>query len=216
MKKISEFLKSIPRYAYITSGVLLCTQFAAYYIPLFLSADVTRVLSTALDDRIPVIPAFVCIYVAAYPFWVICFLRGAALSKYSAKRLMIADISAKLVCVVCFCLFPCTLKRPELSSLRGFGAWALKVVYFFDKPTNLLPSMHCHLSWLCLRAYLSREGKAFSRTSRIFVAVFACLICVSTLFTKQHVCWDVLAGIAVADLAWLLASFILRKTKNAD
>lgn len=211
MKKYLDFIKSLSKTAIICMGICALTQLATYYIPMIFGRDTVRTLTSALDERIPFIPGFVFIYVAAFVFWVVCFLRVFSQNLYIAKRLVLADSLAKLVCVLCFCLFPCTLKQPAAEEMRGFGAWALKIVYFFDKPTNLLPSMHCHASWLCLRSYLSRHNDGFSRGSKVFVVIFAVLICAATLFTKQHVVIDVVTGIAVADVMWIVAGGLLGK-----
>jgi hypothetical protein len=44
-----------------------------------------------------------------------------------------------------------------------------------------------------------------------FSGVFSLLVCLSTLFTRQHVIWDMVTGIAVAEMGWLLSGIQWKK-----
>ncbi|MBP5159414.1 MAG: phosphatase PAP2 family protein, partial [Lachnospiraceae bacterium] len=83
------------------------------------------------------------------------------------------------------------------------SSWLLNVIYFFDLPNNLFPSIHSLKSWLCFAAV--RDERRVPAWFKGFSFVLAVLICVSTLYTKQHVAADALAGVFVAEVFWQLA-----------
>ena len=50
------------------------------------------------------------------------------------------------------------------------------------------------------------RGRAeISKGYRAFSLIFALLVCVSTLVTKQHVIVDVIAGVGFAELTWQIS-----------
>ena len=91
--------------------------------------------------------------------------------------------------------------RPELA-VSDFFTGVLSLVYFFDTPTNCFPSMHCLFAYLVFRQSLSSPGAKL--WYRVFCAVFTVLVCLSTLFVKQHVIADVIGGIFFGELAFVL------------
>ena len=205
MQKLIMKIKSLPRYSKVCFLISAVSHFMVYYIPLLFGKDTETMLTSRLDELIPCVPVFVWPYVLAFPFWVLCFGFMYTMNEKLAKRLVVADLIAKTVCVFCFCLFPCTLVLPEAV---GLSAWALKIVRACDKPTNLFPSMHCYLSCMCALPLFSRYAGKTSLWFKLFCTAFALLICVSTLFTKQHVFLDVWTGIADTVGAWLLSCLI--------
>ncbi len=85
--------------------------------------------------------------------------------------------------------------------MPGF-TWALSVVYSLDTPTNCFPSMHCLFAYLVFRQSLrTPDAKTWFK---VFCGVCAALICLSTLFVKQHVIADVIGGIFFGELAFAL------------
>ena len=151
-------------------------------------------MTTPLDNAIPVIPGWSFIYVACFLFWGVGYVLMARGDRW--YRLMTADIAAKLVCGAFFLVLPTTNVRPVLDG-GGISNWLLGMIYRSDPALDLFPSIHCLESWLCFRGVLgdSRIPKWY----QWFSGIFAILVCWSTLFTKQHVIADVVAGVALAE-----------------
>lgn len=205
MQKLISKIKSLPRHTRVCYLISLVSHFVVYYIPLLFGKATETTLTSALDNRIPCIPVFVWPYVLAFPFWIVFFFLLYRMNEKFAKRVVTADLIAKTVCAVCFVVLPCTCIQPPA---QGPGAWALNIVRACDKPTNLLPSMHCYLSTMCVLPLFSRHADHTSLRLKLPAAAFALLICVSTLFTKQHVVIDVLTGIADTAAAWILSCIL--------
>jgi len=79
----------------------------------------------------------------------------------------------------------------------------VRFVYWFDSPTNLFPSIHCLMNWMC---YLGvRDAPNAPRGAKTGLLIFAFAVFLSTLTMKQHFIVDVFAGVAVAELCYRIA-----------
>ena len=158
-------------------------------------------LTNAIDNQIPVVPWTVSIYLGCYVFWVVNYVIGCRQDKKTAYQFISADFFAKIICLVCFVLFPTTNTRPEII---GNSMWdmLLRFVYQMDAADNLLPSIHCLTSWFCFIAV--RKNRAVPKWYKAASFVIAGLICLSTLTTKQHVMIDVIAGVGLAEACYWL------------
>ena len=151
-------------------------------------------LTTALDQKIPVVPAWAIIYVAAFPFWAVGYVLMARDRQW--YTIMTAEVLGKLTCGVVFFLLPTTNVRPLLGE-EPF-AWLLELIYAQDAALCLLPSIHCLESWICFAGL--RRRKDLPGVVRWGSFVMAVLVCISTLPTKQHVLVDVIAGVLLAEV----------------
>lgn len=156
-----------------------------------------------LDSLIPFLPWTASIYFGSYLFWVSHYLFCARQIRPHAYRFFCADLVGKLICLIIFLLFPTETERPLIG---GDGLWdmVMRLLYLKDSPVNLLPSIHCFNSWLC---YIGiRSNKQVPIIYRLASCLIALAIFISTLTTKQHYIIDVLAGAALAELSYGLAS----------
>ena len=78
----------------------------------------------------------------------------------------------------------------------------MRFLYRVDTADNLFPSIHCLTSWFC---YIGIRGrKEIPKGYRIFSCLMAVAVFVSTLTTKQHVLYDVVSGMLLAELSYAL------------
>lgn len=203
MKKISAFFdRLIPKYARLPLLAVLIMNFVAYYVPKLLESQrELHLISTALDDALPRVPAFIYVYVLAYVQWVIAYTVIARDSRATCFRFVAGELIAKTIGMAVLLIYPTTMVRPgvEVSDLT---TWLLDAIYRSDTPTNLFPSMHCLASWLCFRRSLGL--KRMPRWYAWAQGVFSFLVFASVLLVKQHVWPDILGGIAAAELGILL------------
>lgn len=155
-----------------------------------------------IDPLIPVLPWTVSIYLGCFLFWAVIYVLLAKEEPEIACRFYLADFLAKGICLAFFLLLPTTNLRP---SLPGSGLWErlLGLVYQMDAPTNLFPSIHCLVSWLCFLGV--RRIKGFPRWGVWLTGLTAVCICLSTLTTRQHVAADVAGGVLLAEAAYRTA-----------
>lgn len=189
--------KIIPKYARIPLLICAVAQFVAYLLPRALPKLPFAVdMATPLDRMIRVAPAWVVIYVAAYLYWVSAYVAIARVSPGVCRKFCRADWIGKAVAFLCFVLLPTRLPRIEIADGGVFG-WMLRAIYAADAPDNLFPSLHCFVSWLVAREMGMLA--AFRPAIKIASFLFAILVCLSALFTGQHLIADVIGGILLAE-----------------
>lgn len=154
------------------------------------------------DRAVPLIPEFVWIYILAFPFWVINYILAAKRGKKIFYRFVATDIMVHISCFLIFMLIPTTNIRPEITG-NTIAEQVLLFVYKIDgggAPSNLLPSIHCYVSWLCYRGL--KNAKEIPVWYQRFSFIFALLVMISTQVLKQHYIIDAIAGILLVEVAW--------------
>ena len=198
---MEKFKGLVPRVMLLALGAtLLCNGLAYYGTRLFMGGRPHVDLTNGFDRMVPFVPWTIVIYWGCYIFWIVNYILGCRQEKETAFRFLGADLIAKLVCLVCFIVFPTTNVRPVIE---GDSVWELlmKLLYEVDAADNLFPSIHCLTSWFCFIAV--RENKNIGKWYKWVSVLLALSICVSTLTTKQHVWPDVIAGVLLAEGSYL-------------
>lgn len=163
-----------------------------------------HVMHTELDDWIP----FCEVFVIPYVFWFL-FLIGihCYTAKYNAetfKRLMSFVAISHTCALVIFFLFPtCQHLRPPFFERENLLTQITAFFYRIDTSTNVCPSLHVVGSMAVW--YAARDAGLFSRKwCRVFFSTATVLICLSTVFLKQHSVLDVAVGLLLSDLVYRL------------
>jgi membrane-associated phospholipid phosphatase len=119
------------------------------------------------------------------------------------RHIFYSMVMACLLSFAIFILYPTNIPR-LVQTGDGLTAKAFQILYSIDSSANCFPSLHVSLA--CLSATgIFREKKRFS----VFAIVWACLITLSTMATKQHYFVDVIGGLAVAMISRkLIAKFV--------
>lgn len=177
----------------VYSGAMsICADWEHHYITL------------PLDNMVPLVPGWIYIYFGCYLFWVVNYIMMARIHKDNPAefyRFVTTDMMSRIVCGFFFFLLPTAIKRPEVIG-DTFAHTLLRFLYSIDKPTNLFPSIHCLVSWMC---YIGIRGnKRVPVWYRGFSCVFALLVVISTQTTKQHYLVDAVAGLLIAEILFAL------------
>lgn len=200
---IDKLCKVIPKYAIKPLILVVIFNFSVYSgARLFYNNRIFHDLTSRIDDKIPLVPVFVLIYVGSYIFWIVNYILISNVSKENCYRLVISDLLGKLTCFIIYITYPTTNVRPDIIT-SGVFVDMLKSLYNVDAANNLFPSIHCLVSWYCYAGL--RNCKTIPSWYRYFSLFMAIMICISTLTTKQHVIVDVFGGVILAELTWQLA-----------
>lgn len=170
------------------------------YIGELVRGRTLHVPELALDHAIPLVPAWSVVYgslflAALLPVMVVH-------QQELIRRTILAFLMAWLVSYAVFLAYPTVTSRPEEFAGDGFFDWTLSLIYESDIRYNCFPSLHvaqCFIAALVCHRVHRGVGAA--------AAVWACLVALSTLFTKQHYVLDVVGGVVLAGVAWF---FFLR------
>ncbi|MFC5405581.1 phosphatase PAP2 family protein [Cohnella soli] len=162
-------------------------------------------LVTEPDIAFPFVPAFAVPYLLWYPFLFLVLTLVLRRSVRQYYRTILALCIGVLVASLTYFLFQTTVPRPTVEP-EGFFNGLVSFVYAHDEPFNCFPSTHVLSSTLMIYGAV-----VLGRKTRIAIFLFSLTIIASTLFIKQHVIADVLAGVLVAKFSYEFAGLLLNR-----
>ena len=200
LNKINE-----PQFAHLKLLLGWVVYFALYFLTEnLIPAEKCRPVHMWLDDVIP----FHEVFLIPYVFWyfLIVFSLGYFLLYHvdSFKRLQTYIIVTQLTAMAIYILFPSRQDlRPAIFPRDNFLTDCIRILYAFDTNTGVCPSLHVAYSIGIASVWTKEKGASIWWKSFVVVAVI--LICLSTMFIKQHSTVDFFAALPVC----LLAEFIV-------
>ena len=112
----------------------------------------------------------------------------------------VADFYHEL-CVLCFFMLS---DYAGTSCCRRGGDFMMPFVSLQNRcANNLFPSIHCLVSWFCFIGIIS--DIKIPKWYKVISFLSALAVFVSTLTTRQHVIVDVVGGVALAQICYLIA-----------
>ncbi len=156
------------------------------------------IMHTAFDDKIPFVKEFVVFYVLWFLYIPFGVLFTAATSKKDFLKLFVFLFGGMTVANVAYMIFPNAQNlRPVLTGTDPLSS-LVRLIYSKDTPTNVCPSMHV-INTIAVDAALRHSEKFSEKKYRCAASfTFAVMVCLSTLFIKQHSILDVVCGTVVA------------------
>ncbi|HEX4047980.1 MAG TPA: phosphatase PAP2 family protein [Elusimicrobiota bacterium] len=163
---------------------------------------------TAVDRAVPFMPWTGWIYATVFPFP----LLAAALVRddRGVRAMLAAFLGVTTVLFAVFLAYPTAYPRPELAG-GGLSSLPLALIYRIDLPRNCLPSGHVTAAFLT--AFAVRQCRPRLGAALIF---WAAVISVSTLTTKQHYFWDVIAGVLLSSAGYAAAHLYFAAPRPAE
>lgn len=168
----------------------------------------------AIDDVIP----FNEYFVVPYMYWFV-FLVGMIfyLFLYDAegfRKMMKFIIITYSVSIAIYLIFPtCQELRPTSFERDNIFTRFLFYFYQFDTNTNVCPSIHVIGSMATVFAVWN-DDCAGTRGIKALTAVIGFLICISTVFLKQHSFLDILAALPICAAAYVVCYHPYKKTEK--
>lgn len=180
-----------------------------FYFPAFFLLErfngVKYIIDFAPDRLIPFCEWFVFPYFAWYitvPGSLLLFMLKDRDAFLKLCFLMFGSMTASLVIYV---LFPNGIDLRVPVEGNNIACRICKLLYSIDTPTNVCPSIHVSSSVAIDMAVQKSELFSGKRAARICSSVIMVLVCVSTLFIKQHSIIDVISGAALAAVLYIAA-----------
>lgn len=179
--------------------------FALYFLTEnLIPAEKCTPVHCGLDDIIPFCEIFLLPYVGWYLLIVVSLLYFALYNVDNFKRLQIFIIVTQVAAMAIYIVFPTRQDlRPEVFPRDNFLTDVVGFLYSFDTNTGVCPSLHCAYSIGIASVWLKeRSASVWAKTA---VVIFVILVCLSTMFIKQHSAVDFFAAIPVCILAEIIA-----------
>ena len=197
------------------SHLKLLLGWVGYFALYFLTENLIpiekcHVIHSKLDDIIPFCEWFLLPYVFWYLLIVVSLGYFALYNIDSFKKLQTYIIITQVVAMAVYILYPnCQNLRPEVFPRENFLTDCIRFLYAFDTNTGVCPSLHCAYSIGIASVWL--RTKNVSKWWKAFVVVAVLLICLSTMFIKQHSALDFFAALPVCLLAEILVFKVFYK-----
>jgi len=164
--------------------------------------DNTKEIATPLDAIIPFVSAFVVPYIYWFLFVFVGLFYLAVTDGKKYYGLLSSIVTGMLISFIIFYFFPTTVTRPEVVG-GGLLNYAMRAVYGSDNPYNCFPSIHV-LNATLVTLFLMSKEKSFQ--FNIWALMSCVIINLSTLFTKQHVVLDVVSGMTLSIIMYIVWS----------
>lgn len=165
---------------------------------------------TWVDRWVPFESSWVYAYLSIYllvPLVPWLLSRAGDVSRY-----LLGFAGMCVTCYAAFLLFPVHVPRPGAEATTAAYRWVTSL----DGPSNAFPSLHAGLALYALlagRRILPADAPPWGRMAYVATALaWSAAIFYSTLATRQHGAWDLVAGAALAIACEAIASRRARVT----
>ncbi len=191
------------------SHLKLLLGWVVYFILFFLTenlipAEKCYPVHSRLDDLIPFQEIFLIPYVFWYVLIVISLLYFLLYNVEGFKDLQKFIIITQVVAMAAYIFFPTRQDLRPLDFPRdNFLTRCVSLLYTVDTNTGVCPSLHVAYSLGIASVWL--KEKSASKPWKAFVVIAVVLICLSTMFIKQHSAVDVFMALPLGLLAeWMI------------
>ena len=187
------------------SHLLFLLGWVGYFTLYFLTENIIPVESCypvhcGLDDRIPFCEIFVIPYVGWYLLIVGSLLYFALYNPQNFKNMMKFIIVTQVTAMILYITFPTRQDlRPVEFPRDNIFTDIIGLLYAFDTNTNVCPSLHVAYSIGIASVWL--KEKSATSFCKIVITIFCILVCLSTVFIKQHSVIDGVVALPVCLLA---------------
>lgn len=200
MKKLKEFLTAnrhffiLLYYFVILFGYQLLNK---YTVPQYY-------MYHPIDRYIPFVP----IMVVPYVFWYILITASLIYLGFTCKkdfyRLALFMFGGMTLCYIIFILFPNGQNlRPVITETNIFTT-IITFIYTLDNPTNSAPSMHVIDTMAVYIALRKNEKLSKIKILQTTSAIVTILIIMSTVMIKQHSILDVMYGLLMSLVLYIM------------
>lgn len=202
LAKINE-----PQFSHLKLLLGWVGYFVMYFITeQFIPVDKCFIMHSRLDDIIPFCEVFVVPYVFWYFLIAWSLVYFAMYNPENFKNLMKFIIICQVTAMVIYIVFPNRQDlRPEIMPRDNIFTRLVGLLYSFDTDTNVCPSMHVAYSIGMASVWLKEKGAAVG--TKIFVVITCILVCLSTMFIKQHSSIDVFAAIGLCAVVEIIVFY---------
>lgn len=151
-----------------------------------------HIINGPLDDMIPFCEVFIIPYFLWFAYIVAsCVIMVLKADNQEFIRFALSLIIGMSLCMVICMVYPNGLTlRPDTLPDNAFGR-LVAGLYSTDTPTNVFPSIHVYNS-IAVHTALSKCKALKNHKGLLTGSLILCiLICMSTVFLKQHSLYDV-------------------------
>ncbi len=191
---MSQILK---HYRHFLSSLYFLVYLAGFFFIEYYITDDYTVIHCSLDDKIPFVEYFIIPYLLWFLFFVAVLLYLGLTNKREYYQYFFLLAIGMTLFVIVSVLFPNGQNlRPDIDPDKNIFTALVASIYRSDTPTNIFPSIHVYNA--VAAQYAIMHNRKLSRSIKLGGLVLTILICLATVFLKQHSVIDGIGGIIMA------------------
>ncbi len=211
-RALARLLGSISSHPIIWSAGFLTAYLIAFFILDRIPTGPIHIVHMSIDDRIPFLAPFVVAYFIWFPYWIGTLLlfawrmvRHGIRDEFGHYMSMLAI--GMTTFIITSAVYPNGLQlRPSSFDHQTVFTQMCTMLWSIDSPNDVFPSIHV---FNALAAHIALTRSSLARTPgrgwvRPTSAIVATLIILATMFIKQHSVFDVLTGIVMAAVLYVV------------
>ena len=211
MQRIKTWIRENP---HVWWALVLPVYLTLFFIIEHFIKDNYWATQTSIDYHIPFIPQFIVIY-DSWSFLLFALGIYLIVKDPEGFRRYMWTILLTFFTATAFCaLVPNGQDlRPAVMEQHNLFTWMVQYTYSLDTNTNVFPSVHVLGVLAALFAIWHTPGMT-KWTWRVFSLIYGILIIASTLFVKQHAFIDVLAGLFLGTIGYVVVYVIIGRRRD--
>ena len=211
MQRIKTWIRENP---HVWWALVLPVYLTLFFIIEHFIKDNYWATQTFIDYHIPFIPQFIVIY-DSWSFLLFALGIYLIVKDPEGFRRYMWTILLTFFTATAFCaLVPNGQDlRPAVMEQHNLFTWMVQYTYSLDTNTNVFPSVHVLGVLAALFAIWHTQGMK-KWTWRVFSLIYGILIIASTLFVKQHAFIDVLAGLFLGAIGYVVVYVIIGRRRD--
>lgn len=182
------------------------------YIPIYMACfialesrpvELGTNIHIALDDMIPFNKYFIIPYFLWFAYITVTIIFFFFYDKLELIKYAVFLITGMSICIIIYAVFPSyqTL-RPVITDNDIFSKM-VRFIYSIDSSSDVCPSIHVLNSIAAHIAIVKSRFFKSKRTVKAFSFILVVLICLSTVFLKQHSVVDGVCAIILAAILYI-------------
>lgn len=211
MQRIKTWIRENP---HVWWALVLPVYLTLFFIIEHFIKDNYWATQTSIDYHIPFIPQFIVIY-DSWSFLLFALGIYLIVKDPEGFRRYMWTILLTFFTATAFCaLVPNGQDlRPAVMEQHNFFTWMVQYTYSLDTNTNVFPSVHVLGVLAALFAIWHTPGMK-KWAWRVSSLIYGILIIASTLFVKQHAFIDVLAGLFLGAIGYVVVYVIIGRRRD--
>ncbi len=171
-----------------------------YLAAFFISERVLEpkyIISCPMDDWIPFNELYIIPYCLWYPLLIASWIFTMVTCKEDFQDLCMIMFGGMTLSIVLYWIFPNGLQLRPAEIPDNFCGRIVQLLHMVDTPGNVCPSIHVSSSAAIMAVALKSEVLKRRPALRWGTVILCILICLSTVYLKQHSVVDVVCGFLV-------------------
>lgn len=213
---INKIFYWVKIHRYCLAGLYLFVFLLGFLILELVEPTPRYMIHCVVDDWIPFHEYFVIPYFIWY-LWVPVFMIYFMITdRDSYLRFLFVMLGGATICLLIYAVFPNGLNLRQEITADNPCAWLVKLLRQIDPPCNVCPSLHVSSTVAVHVVLCKNESYRNNRGLMLLSGVVTVLICISTMFIKQHSFVDVVCGAVLTACMSYVSDFIFSKESAKD